>query len=127
VEAPECIVEGSTVRLRRAGVDLGIARLDRGRLVEYEGAALGATPAEHEAALDALARDLDARARAELAAMEREAFDEDGVDVSLIRWCLSLTPTERLRELDRRRRDIAAGRAALRSRGVYVPDDDGLG
>jgi hypothetical protein len=27
------------------------------------------------------------------------AYDEDGVDVSLIRWMLSLTPTERLEAL----------------------------
>jgi hypothetical protein len=27
------------------------------------------------------------------------AYDEDGVDVSLVRWMLSLTPTERLQAL----------------------------
>jgi hypothetical protein len=38
-------------------------------------------------------------------------YSEDGVDLSLIRWTLSLTPAERLEFLDRRIRDILAIRA----------------
>lgn len=29
----------------------------------------------------------------------RPAYNEEGVDLSLIRWCLSLTPAERLRHM----------------------------
>jgi len=33
-------------------------------------------------------------------------YDEDGIDLSLIRWTLSLTPAQRLEFLDNRIRDI---------------------
>jgi hypothetical protein len=35
-------------------------------------------------------------------------YSEDGVDLSLIRWTLSLTPTERLQFLQERIEDILA-------------------
>ncbi len=35
-------------------------------------------------------------------------YSEDGVDLSLIRWMLSLTPAERLDILDQHREDILA-------------------
>ena len=35
-------------------------------------------------------------------------YSEDGVDLSLIRWMLSLTPTERLRFLEERINEITA-------------------
>jgi hypothetical protein len=35
-------------------------------------------------------------------------YSEDGVDLSLIRWMLSLTPAERLEFLEERMQDIAA-------------------
>jgi hypothetical protein len=35
-------------------------------------------------------------------------YSEDGVDLSLIRWMLSLTPAERLQFLEQRIRDILA-------------------
>lgn len=38
-------------------------------------------------------------------------YSEDGVDLSLIRWTLSLTPAERLEFLDQRIRDIMTIRA----------------
>lgn len=37
---------------------------------------------------------------AELAARFREAYDENGVDRSLIRWNLAQTPTERVRAVE---------------------------
>lgn len=37
---------------------------------------------------------------AELDARFREAYDANGVDRSLIRWHLSLTPTERVRAVE---------------------------
>lgn len=36
----------------------------------------------------------------ELAEMFEAAYDENGVDRSLIRWSLSLTPTERVRSVE---------------------------
>jgi hypothetical protein len=33
-------------------------------------------------------------------------YDENGVDLSLIRWMLSLTPTERLQWMERCARDV---------------------
>lgn len=41
---------------------------------------------------DPVARDLDARFR--------DAYDVNGVDRSLIRWSLALTPTERVRAVE---------------------------
>lgn len=38
-------------------------------------------------------------------------YSDDGVDLSLIRWMLSLTPAERLEFLDERVRDVLAIRA----------------
>jgi hypothetical protein len=35
-------------------------------------------------------------------------YSEDGVDLSLIRWMLSLTPAERLQFLDERNEEIRA-------------------
>jgi len=33
-------------------------------------------------------------------------YDEDGIDLSLLRWTLSITPAQRLEFLDNRIRDI---------------------
>ena len=44
-------------------------------------------------------------------------YSEDGVDLTLIRWMLSLTPSQRLRALDQLNRDIIGmsnGNAATR-------------
>ncbi|MDP8980718.1 MAG: hypothetical protein M3O35_09020 [Acidobacteriota bacterium] len=46
-------------------------------------------------------------AGAEAGAME-SAYSEDGVDLSLIRWMLSLTPAERLQFLEERSEEIQA-------------------
>jgi hypothetical protein len=52
--------------------------------------AVGSKPADD--GNDSITRELDARFR--------EAYDENGVDRSLIRWNLSLTPTERVVALE---------------------------
>ena len=41
---------------------------------------------------------------------QSETHSEDGVDLTLIRWMLSLTPAERLEFLERRIREILAVR-----------------
>ena len=45
------------------------------------------------------ANDHDRTTRAPGASGDEPAFSEDGVDLTLIRWMLSLTPTERLEVL----------------------------
>lgn len=100
-------VDGGVVRIFAGGAPAGAGRFLGTRFVDYEGKALGETPEAHEAALSDLAERLLAQAREELAAMQREAYDEDGVDLSLIRWMLSLSPRERLRALDDHGRSLA--------------------
>ena len=46
---------------------------------------------------------------------------EDGTDLTLIRWMLSLTPTERVQHLE----DTVAGLLALRGAAADESDDDG--
>ena len=46
---------------------------------------------------------------------------EDGTDLTLIRWMLSLTPTERVQQLE----DTVAGLLALRGAAADESDDDG--
>jgi hypothetical protein len=119
---PTAVVDGSVVRVLVGGRPAGTCRFVGGRLRGYEGQVLGDTEETHQTALSALAERLLVQAREELAAMQREAFDDEGVDVSLIRWMLSLTPLERLRTLDAHNRFISLGRAALRSQGLLVPE-----
>ncbi len=116
------IVEGSAVRVLRSGTAVGSCRFSGEHLVDYQGEPLGPTESAHETALSLLAERLLADARAELAAMNEAAHDEQGVDVSLIRWMLSLTPLERLQQLEAQSRFVFMGRAALRSSGVAVPE-----
>lgn len=105
-------VDGSAVRVFVGDTLVGAGRIAGARIDDYRGDPLGDTPEAHEAALRALAERLLAQAREELAAMQREAYDEDGVDVSLIRWMLSLPPRERLRALDDHSRSLARLRGA---------------
>jgi hypothetical protein len=44
------------------------------------------------------------------------AFSEDGVDLTLIRWMLSLSPAERLRVLESNMRSLEALRGAAQRR-----------
>lgn len=101
------IVDGSFVRIFLGGILVGTGRFIGPHIGDYEGQPLGETQQAHEAALSALAQRLLAQGKEELAAMQREAYDGDGVDVSLIRWMLSLTPRERLRALDDHSRSLA--------------------
>ncbi|MEZ4299753.1 MAG: hypothetical protein R3B70_32690 [Polyangiaceae bacterium] len=118
---PTALVEGSTVTVLRAGTRVGSCRFEGDRLVQYDGAPLGETDAAHGAALDALAVRLLAQGRDELLAMQRASHDAEGVDLSLIRWMLTLTPLQRLQHLEAQSRFFALGRAALRQKGVRIP------
>jgi hypothetical protein len=51
-------------------------------------------------------------------------YDENGVDLSLIRWMLSLTPTERLQWMERCARDVEVLRGcAYRSTSPAAGED----
>jgi hypothetical protein len=100
-------IDGDVVRVLLGASLKGTGRFADGCIEHYDGAPLGETPEAHEAALACLAARLLEQAREELAAMQRDAYDEDGVDVSLIRWMLSLTPRERLRAVDDHSRSLA--------------------
>ena len=53
-------------------------------------------------------------------------YSEDGVDLSLIRWMLSMTPTERLQTLQQNIRSIMRLRSAkANSRFLGNPKDSG--
>jgi hypothetical protein len=120
---PSAMVDGSTVCIFLGDSLIGTGHFSGPFIAGYQGQPLGETPQAHQAALDALAERLLAQGRAELAAMQADAYDEDGVDVSLIHWALGLTPLERLSALDECNHFIAEGRSALRSAGVFVPED----
>ncbi len=120
---PSAVVDGDVVQVFQDGALVGAGRFAGDRIVEYGGRPLGDTQTAHQAALNALAERLLEQARDELAAMQAAAYDEDGVDVSLIRWMLSLTPLERLRTLDAQNRFIQLGRAAFRDAGFFVPEE----
>jgi len=109
---PTATIDGSVVRVSLGGVLVGTGRFIGPRIGDYDGELLGPTAEAHEAMLSALAARLLAQGKEELAAMQKEAYDDDGVDVSLIRWMLGLTPRERLRALDDH------GRSLARIRGV---------
>ncbi len=54
--------------------------------------------------------------------LEEPTYSEDGVDLTLIRWMLSLTPAERLRTLQNAVRSILRLRG-LGMRDPRLPDD----
>lgn len=53
----------------------------------------------------------------------RPAYSEDGVDLTLIRWSLSLSPAERLRMLRRRAASLERMRDARARRAVRHSGD----
>jgi hypothetical protein len=53
-----------------------------------------------------------------------EPDDDDGVDVTLIRWMLSLTPAERLRVLERHVNAVHRLRAAMRAQTRRDREDE---
>jgi hypothetical protein len=74
-----------------------------GRVIRDRSGAL--TDGDDEPIWAALAARIAADEQAVLAAAESDAFDENGVDLTMIDWMLGLTPTERLEVL---RRNAAA-------------------
>lgn len=91
----ELVVDRHRVTVRAGDAIVATARWNGRTLDERTGAALDAAAWDELA--DRLARD-EAEA---LAAAEAGAHDEAGVDLTLIDWMLSLTPSERLEFLRR--------------------------
>jgi hypothetical protein len=100
-------VDGSLVRIFMGAALAGTGRVTAAGIRDYEGEPLGETRSAHEGVLSDLAVQLVQQAKEELDAMQREAYDEEGVDVSLIRWMLALSPRDRLRALDDHSRSLA--------------------
>lgn len=120
---PTAVVDGDVVQVFQDGSLAGTGRFADSGIVDYRGRLLGDTEAAHRAALIALAERVLDQAREELAAMQVAAYDDAGVDMSLIRWMLSLTPFDRLRTLDAHRQFVSLGRASLRNKGFFVPEE----
>ena len=121
-QEPRGTVQGNLVRVFVEGEAVGTGRFEGLRIAAYEGRRLGATEEAHDAALAALADRLLAEGKEEVEAMQRAAYDDDGVDVSLIRWMLGLTPRERLSVWEKHWRFVARAREALRRTGHPVPE-----
>src|SRR5262245_36533424 len=74
--SPSATVDGNLVRIFVGGTLAGTGRFTAASIRDYQGEPLGETPEAHESALSALAARLVAQAKEELAAMQREAYDE---------------------------------------------------
>lgn len=96
----EVTVDRTDVVVRRRDARLATARWNGRRLDDRD----GSLSDEEWAALEFAIRADEDQAVAESAAT---AQDDEGVDVTLIDWMLSLTPTERLRVLMRHASGLA--------------------
>lgn len=100
-------IELDRVSISRRGVLVGVGRWTGLRIVDRPSGLKPEAPGEEEAIFSALEAGLVEEARAELAAMQASAYDEQGVDLTSIRWMLGLSPRERLRALDDYGRSMA--------------------
>jgi hypothetical protein len=95
----------------RENVVVGYGRWTGARIEALTGELIPAPPGEDEAAraarlaeeagiLDALAREIAAEEAAAVAALHANAYDAEGVDLTLIDWLLRMSPRERLDVLE---------------------------
>lgn len=94
------------VQISRNGVLVGTGRWTGRRIEDRPSGLAPETPSDEEKIFAALEAGLLEEAERELAEMQAQAYDEDGVDRSLIRWMLGLTPRERLRVLEDHSRSL---------------------
>ncbi len=94
------------VRIFRNGTLVGTGRWT-GRCIEDRPSGISPdAPGEEETIFATLEAGLLKEAAQEVADMQAQAYDEDGVDRTLIRWMLSLTPRERLKVLEDHNRSL---------------------
>src|SRR5437879_3195469 len=90
-------IDFDRVSILRRGALVGSARWTGRRIEERPSGLKPEAPEEEDAIFEALEAGLAGEAAAELAELQAAAYDEEGVDLTLIRWMLSLSPRERLR------------------------------
>jgi hypothetical protein len=101
VRGLDVVVDRNCVTVRDANEVVATARWTGRSLENRSGSLAGPLWEELERAI------ADDEARA-VALAEQTAHDQEGVDLTLIDWMLSLTPTERLRVLMRHASGLAA-------------------
>jgi hypothetical protein len=99
-------IDGDRVQIVRDGMLVGTGRWTGRRIEDRPSGLSPEAPAEEERIFAALEAGLLEEAAQEVAAMQAQAYDEDGVDRTLIRWMLSLTPRDRLRVLEGHNRSL---------------------
>ena len=100
-------IDFDRVSILRHGILVGHGRWTGRRILDRPSGLKPEAPEEEEAIFSALEAGLVEEAAAELAEMQSSAYDEQGIDLTMIRWMLSLTPRERLRALDDYYRSMA--------------------
>jgi hypothetical protein len=99
-------IDRDRVLIFRDGALVGTGRWTGRRIEDRPSGVSLEAPGEEETIFAALEAGLREEAAREVAEMQAQAYDEDGVDRSLIRWMLSLTPRERLRVLEDHNRSL---------------------
>ena len=99
-------IDVDRVQIFRKGMLVGTGRWTGRRIEERPSGLAPEAPFEEEKIFAALEAGLMEEAAREVAEMQAQAYDEDGVDRTLIRWMLSLTPRERLRALEDHNRSL---------------------
>lgn len=100
-------VDLDRVSIHRGDVLVGHGRWTGRRLLDRPSGLRPEAPEEEETIFLALEAGLIEEAAAELAEMQSSAYDDEGVDLTMIRWMLTLSPRDRLRALDDYRRSMA--------------------
>jgi hypothetical protein len=101
IEALELLVDRHRVEVHAGGRVLGVGRWTGHRIVERSASELS------EGEWDLIAQRLAREEATALEAAAASAHDESGVDLTLIDWMLTLTPTERLEVLRRHAAGLA--------------------
>lgn len=100
-------IDFDRVQIFRDGTLIGTGRWTGRRIEERPSGISPDAPDEEDKIFAALEVGLVEEAEREVAVAQAQAYDADGVDRSLIRWMLSLTPRERLRVLDDHNRSLS--------------------
>lgn len=94
------------VLIFRDGALVATGRWTGRRIEDRPAGVLAEDPEAEERIFATLEAGLLEEAAREVEEMQAQAYDEEGVDRTLIRWMLSLTPRERLRVLEDHARSL---------------------